>query len=54
MNLRKWILSGSLLIIAATFTACGGKSTIVYGGGPPAVHFTATRRTIRTTALALP
>jgi CSLREA domain-containing protein len=40
MNLRKWILSGSLLIIAATFTACGGKSTIVYGGGPPAVHFT--------------
>jgi CSLREA domain-containing protein len=39
MSLRKWILSGSLLIIAATFAACG-KSTIVYGGGPPAVSFT--------------
>jgi CSLREA domain-containing protein len=41
MNLRNWILSGSLLIIAATLVACGGKSTIiVYGGGPPAVSFT--------------
>jgi CSLREA domain-containing protein len=40
MNLRNWILSGSLLTIAATLAACGGKSTIiVYGGGPPAVHF---------------
>jgi CSLREA domain-containing protein len=39
MNSRKWILSGSLLVIAATSAACG-KSTIVYGGGPPAVSFT--------------
>jgi CSLREA domain-containing protein len=41
MSLRKWILSGSFLMIAATFTACGGSPTIiVYGGGPPAVAFT--------------
>lgn len=40
MSLRRWIVIGSLLMVAATFTACGGKSTIVYGGGPPAVHFT--------------
>jgi CSLREA domain-containing protein len=41
MGLRKWILSGSFLMIAATFTACGGSPTIiVYGGGPPAVSFT--------------
>ncbi len=39
MNLRKWILTGALLITAASFTACG-KTTIVYGGGPPAVSFT--------------
>ncbi len=39
MSLRKWVLSGSLLLIGATFAACG-KSTIVYGGGPPAVSFT--------------
>ncbi len=39
MRLRKWILSGSLLMITVTVTACG-KSTIVYGGGPPAVSFT--------------
>jgi CSLREA domain-containing protein len=39
MHLRKGILSGLLLIIAAAVTACG-KSTIVYGGGPPAVSFT--------------
>ncbi|MGB7537321.1 MAG: CSLREA domain-containing protein, partial [Anaerolineales bacterium] len=41
MSLRKWFLSGSLLMIAAAFSACG-KSTIVYGGGPPAVSFTVT------------
>ncbi len=39
MNLRKWILFGLLLILAASFTACG-KATIVFGGGPPAVSFT--------------
>jgi CSLREA domain-containing protein len=40
MQNRGLILIGSLLITAATLTACGGKSTIVFGGGPPAVHFT--------------
>jgi CSLREA domain-containing protein len=41
MRLRKWILSGSLLMIAATCTACGGSPTIiVYGGGPPTLSFT--------------
>jgi CSLREA domain-containing protein len=41
MSLRNWILSGSILMIAAALSACGGTSTIiVYGGGPPAVHFT--------------
>jgi CSLREA domain-containing protein len=41
MNVRHWILTGSILMTAAALSACGGKSTIiVYGGGPPAVSFT--------------